>query len=100
MYVDLPSTGCNILNSATSLYNYSSDGRTRQNYVLLDGILYKTSESYNQYGYTYTGTCLQAGDLVYKPEIKIYFEFISLAVLFAIFVVIFNLIIKRLRWRS
>lgn len=100
MYVELPTTGCNILNSATSLYNYSPDGQTRQTFVLLDGNIYKTAESYNQYGYTYTGTCLNTGDLVYKPEIKIYFEFIAGIVVGIIFWLIFKLIIKRIRWRG
>lgn len=100
MYVDLPSTGCNILNSSTTLYNYSNDGRTRQTFILLDGNLYKQSESYNQYGYTYSGTCLQAGDLIYKPEIKIYFEFLSGVLVGIIFWLMFKLIIKRLRWRG
>ena len=100
MYVDLPTTGCNILTSATSLYNYSADGRTRQTFVLLDGNIYKTAETYNQYGYTYTGTCLQTGDLVYKPEVKIYFEALAFVLCFVIGVLLYSLIIRRLRWRS
>lgn len=100
MYVDLPVEGCNILNSSTSLYNYSVDGRTRTQYALYDGNLYKVAESYNQYGYTYTGTCLSTGDLVYKPEIKIYFEFIAGTVVGIIFYLLFQLIIKKIRWRA
>lgn len=100
MYVDLPSTGCNVIQSSTTFYNYSPDGRTRQTYVLIDGNKYLQSESYNQYGYSYTGTCLNTGDLVYKPELKIYFEALSIVACVGIGLLLFNLFVKRLRWRS
>lgn len=100
MYVELPSTGCNIIQSATSFYNYSPDSKTRQTFVLVDGIAYKQSETYNQYGYTYTGTCLNTGDLVYKPEFKIYFEAIAFSVCLVLGILLYNLIFKRLRWRA
>lgn len=80
MDVRLPDTGCNILNSATSFYNYSDDTRTRETYIIYDGQAHKTGETYNQYGYSYTGTCMETGDLVYKPELEIYFIHIALAV--------------------
>lgn len=100
MYVELPSTGCNIINSATSLYNYSPDSKTRTTFILIDGNLYKQSETYNQYGYTYTGACLNTGDLTYKPEVRLYFEFIAAIVVGIIFYLLFNLIIKKIRWKS
>lgn len=100
MYVDLPTTGCNVIQSSTSFYNYSPDRRTRQNYVLIDGIAYLQSVSYNEYGYNYSGTCLNSGDLVYKPELKIYFEGIAFVICTLIGILLYNLVIKRLRWRS
>lgn len=100
MYVELPAAGCNIVNSATTIYNYSPDSHTRTTYVLIDGKLYKQSESYSQMGYTYSGTCLSTGDLQYRPEIKIYFEAISFALCFIIGWLLFRLIIRRLRWRG
>lgn len=96
MNVELPDSGCNILSSSTSFYNYSSDGRTRSQYIIYDGHAKKISETTNQYGYTYTGTCLETGDLVYKPELQIYFPFIaSIICVFSIFLV-YRVVIKRL----
>lgn len=85
MDVVLPSTGCNIINSATSFYNYSNDGRTRDTYVIYEGVAHLQSSNYNQYGYNYTGTCLSTGDLTYKPETKVYFEALSIFLLFLCF---------------
>lgn len=70
MNVELPTEGCNIINSSTSFYNYSTDGRTRDTYIMYDGQAIKQSTSYNQYGYNYTGECLNTGDLIYRPEVK------------------------------
>lgn len=85
MNVELPTTGCNVINSSTTFYNYSNDSRTRETYIIYDGQAKLQSSSYNQYGYTYSGDCLSTGDLIYKPEIKIYFEFISLFILLCCF---------------
>lgn len=96
MEVELPDTGCNILRSDSSFYNYSNDSRTRQTFYIYDGVAHKESESYSQYGYNYTGTCLVTGDLVYKPEIEIYFQFLSFVVVIFAFIVIYRFIIRRL----
>lgn len=96
MEVNLPESGCNILRSDTSFYNYSPDSRTRQTYYIYDGEAFKESESYSQYGYTYTGTCLRTGDLVYKPELEIYYQVISFILCVFAFIVIYRLIIRRL----
>lgn len=88
MDVELPSSGCNILNSSTTFYNYSPDAKTRQFWIIYDGVAHKQAETYNQYGYAYTGTCLNTGDLVYKPELKIYFPFLaSIIFVFSLYVV-------------
>lgn len=96
MNVELPSTGCNIINSSTTFYNYSTDGRTRDYYVIYEGKAFRQASTYNQYGYTYTGTCLTTGDLIYKPELEVYFPLASFCVICFILLVIYNIIIKRL----
>lgn len=96
MNVELPSTGCNILISATSFYNYSSDSRTRQQYYIYDGVAHKQSESYSQYGYSYTGDCLSTGDLIYRPELKVYFPVLSFCLVCFILLVIYRVFLKRL----
>ena len=96
MYVELPETGCNIINSSTSFYNYSTDGRTRQNYVIYDGKAFLQSSTTNQYGYSYTGDCLSTGDLVYQPELRVYFPIISFCLCCAILLFIYNIFLKRL----
>lgn len=78
MNVELPTTGCNIINSSTTFYNYSPDGRTRTYYVIYDGKAIKQSETYNQYGYSYSGDCLNTGDLLYKPELVPIFQWCSI----------------------
>lgn len=99
MDVVLPSEGCNIINSSTTFYNYSQDSRTRQSYVIYEGKAIKQSESYNQYGYTYTGTCLHTGDLVYKPELTFYFNLAGFALVSFCLILISKLFVRKF-WRS
>ena len=97
MDVVLPDTGCNIINSSTSFYNYSSDARTRQTYIIYDGQAVLQSSTYNQYGYTYTGDCLSTGDLVYKPEYKeVLFPLLAFVSFLFILSLVYKIIIKRL----
>lgn len=96
MNVELPSTGCNIINSSTTFYNYSPDSRTRESYIIYDGVAKLQSSSYSQYGYTYSGTCLHTGDLVYRPEIRIYFPFIAFILVSFALILIYKIIFKRL----
>lgn len=97
MDVVLPSNGCNILTSDVSFYNYSSDGRTRQRYYIYDGVAHLQQEDYSQYGYTYTGTCLSTGDLVYKPEYKdVLFPAIAFIAFLFILWLVYRIVIKRL----
>ena len=95
MNVELPTTGCNIINSSTSFYNYSSDSRTRENYVIYEGKAILQSSTYNQYGYSYTGTCLHTGDLVYKPELQIYFPLLSFTLISFTFYLAYKIILWR-----
>lgn len=97
MNVELPREGCNIINSATTFYNYSTDSKTRDTYVIYDGKAIKQSSSYNQYGYTYTGECLDTGDLVYKPEVK---DFWMPHMAIGVFLIIVIMIFKLLRGKS
>ena len=96
MDVVLPDSGCNILISSSSFYNYSSDSRTREQYYIYDGVAKKQSSTYNQYGYTYTGDCLVTGDLVYKPELQVYFPLLQFCVICFVFLMIYRVFLKRL----
>lgn len=97
MNVELPSTGCNIINSSTSFYNYHSDGRTRDTYIIYDGKAILQSTSTSQYGYSYSGDCLTTGDLVYKPEVK---DFWMPNMAIGAFLIIVIMIFKLLRGKS
>lgn len=96
MNVELPSTGCNIINSSTSFYNYSPDSRTRDNYVIYEGKAYLQSSSYSQYGYSYTGTCLVTGDLKYNRSVEVYFPILAFMLVCSILLFIYHVFIKRL----
>lgn len=96
MNVELPSTGCNILTGADTFYNYSPDGHTRQTFAIYQAQAKKVSESYNQVGYNYSGTCLNTGDLVYKPELQIYFPILSFALFSFVIFLVYRVIFKRL----
>lgn len=97
MYVDLPSTGCNILNTNNTFYNYSQDRHTRQTWAIYDGKAFLSSVSTSSYGYEYSGTCLSTGDLVYKPEYKeVLFPFLAFLSFLFILGLVYKIIIKRL----
>ena len=96
MYVILPETGCNILNNSTSFYNYSTDRRTRNVYYIYDGKAFLQSSQTSPGQYTYTGDCLSTGDLIYKPELQIYFPIVSFCLISFVIYVVYSIIIKRL----
>lgn len=95
MEVELPSNGCNILNSSTSFYNYSPDGRTRETYYIYDGKAFLRDSTYNQYGYSYTGTCLYTGDLIYKPELQVYFPLVAFIIICAAALLAYKIVLWR-----
>lgn len=95
MNVELPSTGCNIINNATTFYNYSTDNKTRETYIIYDGKALLQSSTYNQYGYTYSGDCLDTGDLVYKPELRVYFPITAFIIIMIITLIIYKVILER-----
>lgn len=97
MNVELPDTGCNIISSSTTFYNYSPDNKTREAYVIYDGKALLQSSSYNQYGYSYSGACLNTGDLVYRPELKgVWFPIAGLVAILFIYRFVFRLFRGRL----
>lgn len=85
MDVNIPSTGCSVLNSSTTFYTYRNNDTYRDTYIIYEGKAHLSNTSYNQYGFSYSGTCLQTGDLVYKPEYK---EF-----LFPLFSIVISLLL-------
>lgn len=96
MNVELPTTGCNIINSSTTFYNYSPDARTRTTYVIYDGQATVQSVNTSQYGYSYTGDCLKTGDLVYKPELQVWFPTACFCIICFILILIYRIFLKRL----
>lgn len=96
MDVNLPDTGCNILISNTSFYNYSVDKRTRKRYYIYDGVAHLESSTTSAYQYDYSGTCLSTGDLVYKPELQVYYPLASFSIICFLLIMIYRIFIKRL----
>lgn len=96
MNVDIPDYGCNIISSSTTFYNYSNNNRTRETYVIYDGVAHLQNTQTNQNAYNYTGTCLSDGDLVYKPELDVYFPILSFCLVCFIIILIYHIFIKRL----
>lgn len=95
MNVELPNTGCNILDGDSVVYNYSTDGHTRTKYTIYEGVAQMSSTSTSSYGYTYSGTCLVTGDLVYKPETEVYFTFIAGMMIGVALYIIYKIILER-----
>lgn len=96
MEIELPS-GCNIINSASSFLNYTNNNRTRALYYIVDGQVFKSSETYSNVGFDYSGTCLSTGDLIYKPEYSdFWLPFTSIVAFVFILGLIYHIIIRRL----
>lgn len=96
MDVELPSTGCNIINSATSFYNYTNNDRTRSLYYIYDGKALLANTQTSNTGYNYTGSCLSTGDITYKPELKVWFPLVSVYIFLTVFILIYKVMLKRL----
>lgn len=97
MEVVLPDSGCNILTSDSTFYNYSVNHKRRRTYVIFNGVAHLSAESNLETGYTYTGTCLTTGDLIYKPEYKDFiFPFASMVSFIFVLGLVYHIIIKRL----
>lgn len=94
MIVQLPSTGCNILANDNTLYNYPNNN-LRYTYTLYDGQLFLRESGSSTYGYNYTGTCLSTGDVVYKPEYDVVFQFFSFFLVAFAFILLYLILFKR-----
>lgn len=96
MEVELPSTGCNIMSSYNTVDNYFNGTRIR--YYIYDGkFIRSSSSSYSRL--PDNSYCLRSGDLVYKPEIPVYFSFMSFCIISFAGILLFNIVIKKL-WGS
>lgn len=89
MDVDLPSDGCNILQSSDLLYNYSDNNQNRREYVIYENTLVLRGTTSSSYGFTHNGTCISS--LTYKPELKVWFPIISFVIFFGIVIFVFRL---------
>lgn len=97
MNVELPDTGCNVLQSNNLLYNYSSNNRVLREYVIYDGQIRLRRETTSNYTYDHNGDCLVTGDLVYRPELKgVWFPIVGLIVILFIYRLVFRLFRGRL----
>ena len=93
MNIDLPSTGCNVLESADTIVNYSADGAIRSTYTIKNAQLYLSSVETGEY--IPTGTCLSTGDLEWEPQYKIAAELVSIFVVAFIFWFIYHITLRR-----
>lgn len=78
---DIPTTGCNVLNSQSSIYNYYNG--IRQTFVQVGGKWIKSSES----GYSYTPSgliCIDVNQLNSNAQ----FEPIFYAIAFMLFITV------------
>lgn len=89
--IPLPETGCNVYHGSY-VDNYFNGKRTR--FYLNDTQLVQSSKS--DYSRVPDGvTCINTGDLIYKPELEVYFNLASfvlfpLLILFAIRLILFK----------
>ena len=95
MFVDLPATGCNVIQSSTSFYNYSPDRYTRSLYYIYDGNIYLANTTTAVRPYDVSGTCLVTGDLVYKPELDVYFPILAFGIVAFCFILVYLTVFKR-----
>lgn len=96
MEVEIPSDGCFIASGSNTFQHYLNNQRIT--YYLYDGKLVRGSSSnYNNLPTGYH--CLSTGDVVYKPEVTVYFPFMAFALIAFAGILLFNLVIKRL-WSS
>lgn len=94
MNIELPADGCNIITSS-GFYNYN--GTTRSTYVIYDGVAH-LSDVRTAYTQDITGTCLKTGDLVYKPELEVYYTLASVLTASVIIYLAVRLILYKF-WR-
>lgn len=93
MEITLPTNGCNISQSAGYIDNYFNGTRTR--YIINENKLtpvYRTTYSGGTPQYY---TCLVTGDLIYKPEIAVYFPILAGGMVLVALVVLWKVMLER-----
>lgn len=96
MEIEVPSDGCFVASGSNVFDHYVGSIRTR--YYLYDGKFVRGSSN-NHSTLPSDSYCIQSGDLVYKPELEIYFKFISFSLVIFAMLIVWNLIIKNL-WKG
>lgn len=96
MEIEIPSGGCFIASGYNTFDHYLNNSRVR--YYLNENQLVRGSTSnYNNLPTGYH--CLSSGDLVYKPEISVYFPFMAFVLVAFAGILLYNIIIKKL-WQG
>lgn len=96
MEIEIPSGGCFIATGYNSFSHYLNNSRV-QYYLNENQLVRGSSSSYSNLPNGYH--CLSTGDLVYKPEVAVYFPFMAFALIAFAGVLLFNIFIKRL-WQG
>lgn len=96
MEIEIPSVGCFVASGYNSFDHYLNNSRVR--YFLISNKLVRGSSSH--YSNLPSGYhCLQTGDLVYKPEIAVYFPFMAFGLVAFAGILLYNILIKKL-WQG
>lgn len=96
MEIEIPEGGCFVASGYHIYDHYLNNQRTR--YYLGDGNLVRGSTS--TYSNLPTGSyCLSKGEVLYHPEIMVYFMFIACCIVASALVLLFKVIFKML-WSS
>lgn len=96
MEIELPTTGCSIF-YGSYIDHYTSNGYTRTRYYINEGKLVKNNTSSSNYNSIPSGaTCLQQGDLVYRPELEVYIPFLASSLFIFALILVYKIFIKRL----
>lgn len=95
MEVELPNEGCNIITGNSSFYNYYNNNRNRDTYYIYEGVAHKSATATSVQGYTYTGDCISTGDLVFKPELRVYYPIFAFIVIMIITLIIYKVVLER-----
>ena len=92
MEIQIPSNGCSIY-YGTYIDHYQGNVRTRY-YLQNEKLVKNSSSSYNSMPSGYS--CISQGDLTYKPELKIWFPFLSFALILVCAILLYKIFLKRI----
>lgn len=93
--IKLPEQGCNVF-YGTYIDNYRNNIRTRY-YIYDSQLIASTTSSYTNMPTGYI--CMSEDSLVYKPELEVYFTFMSIAAMLALFWLAYRFILHPF-WRK